>query len=414
MSVGFAGARGLDDRRRRRLAQNADTAERRAPARRSVATTAAGPQFASSPIESLVRPQLWVNLLLATLGLSLCGGTVYLGEWVPQNYPSANASFGPHGLLERALATVCLVFSAQLAAAIHWYRARSRKDFNGRYRIWHFIVPSLLILGFCTATDCHRVLAEWAQNRWQLSGPYAQTLLWMVPTGSVLLAMVRLLQTEMRGTGGAAPSLWMVVLAAIVHAAIALEAPVPVDDGVMDAAGRSAMLLWPLGLLLALLFYTRRVIYVSNEPSALPADAGQEAADEARHWRNWWRPRKESRRAADVEAEVKQATAGTDGDRKRARKRKPAEVPANKAAVEASWAPAAPAVSQESVTETTPEARSSTAARPVDSPVRRSDEAHSADDLDGDDADDAYRGLSKKQRRKLRRQQQRERRNAAL
>ena len=420
MSVGFAGARTLDDRRRRRLAQNAEGAERRAPSRPGSTGTSNEPQFAASPIESLVRPQMWVTLLLATMGLGVCGGSVYLAQWTVLHYPSATASFGPHGLLQRSLATVFLVFGAQLAAAIHWYRARSRKDFNGRYRIWHFIVPSLLAFGFCTATDCHLVLSAWAQDHWQLTGSYARTLLWMIPTGTVLLAMVRLLHTEMRGTVGAAPSLWMAILAATGSAAVVLDAPIPVDAAIVAIAGQCVMLLWPLGLLLALLFYTRRVIYITNEPSALPSSSKDEPQDVARGWLGWWRPREATRRRkAKRDPDQKpQASDASDGQQSRAaaakassketRQSAAASQPAKEPAVSAgdadaaqdpvAGAPEAPVTAEEQE----PQKKRAE--------VRRSDRAH-YDEYEEDEGD-RQRTLSKKERRRLRKQQQRERREA--
>ncbi|MBL8851215.1 MAG: hypothetical protein JNG89_16155 [Planctomycetaceae bacterium] len=406
MSVGFAGARGLDDRRRRRLAQNAESAERRPPARPAAPATAT-PQFAASPIESVVRPQVWANVLLVLLGLSVCGGSIYLGEWVDRHYPTASASLGARGLLVRAIDACLFLFAAQLAAAIHWYRARSRKDFNARYRIWHFVVPGLLAFGFCAATDTHLVLADWAQARWHLAGEHASMLLWMAPAGVVLLAMARLLQTEMRGTSGAAPCLWIATLAGIANAAVLLKAPAPLDDATLSIIGRSAMLLWPLGLLLSLLFYARSVIYVTNEPSALPNPAVGGPEETGRNWLNWWRPRQKSERETVSEAKAAMSEL--------AAKSKPASVPEKTGDEKTSAADdkndrktmavapkAAPKPSvQAPVTPAEPEEMEPA---DVSGTVYRADHSHDEDDED----DHRHRHMSKKDRKKLRRMQQRE------
>lgn len=393
--VGFAGARDLDDRRRRRLAQEAESAERRAPVKPQPPVVSRPARFAASPIESVVRPQTWVNVLLVLLGLTVSGGAIFLGEWISRNHAAADASFGPHGLLIRALTAVYFLFGAQLAAAIQWYRTRSRKDFNGRYKVWHFVVPALLTFGFCVATDAHRVLVDWAQARWQIDGAHAATLLWMVPAGAVLLAMIRLLQTEMRGTAGAAPCLWIATIAAIINAAVLLEAPLPIDDAVLGIAGRSSALLWPLGLLLSLMLYARRVIYITNEPCALPAVAKAADDHDARNWLKWWRPRKDAERnarAADKKTVADKTAAGKPAAAKPPARTEDTVAKAGPAPVEM---PSAPPPETASV-------------------VRRTDPVHIEEEEDDEESNShgsRFHAMSKKDRKKLRKQQQRERRD---
>jgi hypothetical protein len=413
--VGFAGARDLDDRRRRRLAQEAESAERRAPVKPAPPVVSSAPKFAASPIESIVRPQTWVNVLLVLLGLGMTGGAVFLGEWTSRNYPSAADSFGPRGLLLRSLGALYFLLAAQLAASIQWYRTRSRKDFNARYRIWHFVVPSLLAFGFCSATDAHLVFAAWGQARWQIAGAHAPLLLWMIPTGTILLAMVRLLHTEMRGTPAAAPTLWITILAAITNAAILLEAPLPIDPTVMEIAGRSATLLWPLGILLSLLFYARRVIYVTNEPCALPAVAKRSEEETSRSWLNWWRPRTDAERkpqaasgksAAERPATQKPAGKPPAPTEDEVVSEAPAPVPASAARPQAS-ASTPVSIARPSA----PAGEPATRQTGGDDVVRRNDAAHD----DEEDEESGYHGsrhhaMSKKERKKLRKMQQREQR----
>lgn len=429
MSVGFAGARGLADRRRRRLAQAAETPERRPPVRPSINPSAPA-EFAASPIESIVRPQVWVTLLFVVFELGITGGAVYLGEWVVRNSPAALSSFGPDGLLLRLLPATYLLIAAQLAAAIHWYRARSRKDFHGRYRVWHFVVPSLLAIAFCRGTDAHLVFAGWAEARWRLAGEHAETLFWMVPTGTILLAMIRLLQTEMRGTGGAAPSLWIALAAAVTNAALVLKAPIRLDPEVLGIIGRSSAVLWPLGLLLALQLYARRVIYVSNEPSALPASRAGDAQQTARNWLNWWRPRQKSdrerpataKRASDIDAKAAKSKsaaapgapiADADIDDLRTSATKPVQEEFTREAVPARPVPAA--VAAPVMRAPMPaSAATSPATKPMSaSPAPLAESSDDEEDEDHEDmSGDRYRGLSKKERKKLRRLHERERRES--
>lgn len=350
------------------------------------------PRFAASPIESVVRPQAWVNVLLVVLGLALSGGAIFLGEWISRNHAAANASFGPRGLLIRALAAVYFLFGAQLAGAIQWYRTRSRKDFNARYKVWHFVVPALLAFGFCAATDAHRVFAAWAQSHWQISGEHAPILLWMIPAGTLLLAMVRLLQTEMRGTAGAVVCLWIATIAAVVNAAVLLDAPLPIDETILGIAGRSSALLWPLGLLLSLMLYARRVIYITNEPCALPAAAKPANDEDARNWLKWWRPRQDAQR--------------------KARNAEP-KVAVEKAAGEKPVVAKPPARNEDAIAKAGPAPVVSPATAPpvAANVVRRTDPVHTEEDDDESDVRGGrFHAMSKKDRKKLRKLQQRERR----
>lgn len=416
MSVGFAGSRCLDERRRRRLAQCAETQERRAPFRAPGPRSPADPPFVASPVESVVRPQLWVHLLLGLIGAAVCGGTVVLGDWIDLHHPVAAHSFGTQGLLLRAVHAALFVIAAQLAFAILWYRARSRKDFNGRYRVWHFAVPSLLTFAFCTATDAQDVLADLAARRWGLPSAHAP-LIWLVPAGTTLLAMVRLLHTEVRGTRGCAPCLWLSVIAATVNAAFVLDTPFPWDEQTASLIRRSVVLTWPYCLLMALLFYARRVIYVSNEPSAAEPAAPASSDEAARGWRSWWRRRNSERRrkpAAETQrtgAEVAAAgkVAGAGRDDRPARSAPPAEArpaersppgqdhPGTRSATAAP--PAAPQRSAPAVSGLVSAASAAAASR-----------TEEADDEEDADEDARFRGLRRKERKRLRKlQMQRER-----
>jgi hypothetical protein len=247
----------------------------------------------------------------------------------------------------------------------------------------------------------------------------------MVPTGIALLAMIRLLQTEMRGTAGAAPTLWVALLAVVVDAALILQTPVKLDQELLAIVGRSATVIWPLGLLLSLQIYARRVIYVSNEPAALP-NAPEGARTMVQNWLHWWKPRIKSDRTrlsaaaannvrkAPISASAKPASnsgsapAAAAIDERSADAAEPAQSqPASKPTAPTAAAPAAR-------TPTPVTAAAAHAGKPVaEQPAASQD--FSDDEEDDDDAasleGDRYRGLSKKERKKLRKLEQRERRN---
>jgi hypothetical protein len=433
MSITFAGSRCVDERRRRRLAQEAEQetpAERRAPSRakavlRRQVVHIRAPE---SPLEDFLRPQLWLNVLLAVVGLSLCGGIVWLGDWIDQLHPELAASFGLRdGLLARLFRCLTFLAGAQLAYAILWYRARSKKDFAGRYRVWHFVVPAWLVFGLATATDGHWLAAQWVRNEWSLSGSNAVSLCWMVPAGIVLLTLTRLLHAEMRGSRGSAACMWLATIAAAMNAFLLLGAgTLPVDERIAYLMERTAECLWPLAVLMAMVFYARHVIYVTNEPA--PRPQGDSAPGNAEIELNWFERWRERRREA---AELRRATARQQAaERQEAALQRKAEAEAlrmekaaKKAAARADAAPMSrgsghsededespPGKTPAVTVPTSPRPEARTVMAPSKSPatakpapsVLEPDEDEPEDD---DDSSSSLHGLSRKERRRLRKLQ---------
>ena len=414
----------MDERRRRRLAQEAEQetpAERRAPARPSAAPKrpAASPRLPESPIESFIRPQFWLNALLVVFGLSVCGGLIWLGDWIDRLHPHLSAAFGLRdGLLHRFLRALSFLAGAQLAIANLWYRARSRKDFAGRYRVWHFVVPAWLLFGLATATDGHWLAAQWARDHWSLAGEHAVALCWMVPAGVCLLTLTRLLHVEMRGSRGSSVCMWLGTLAAIANAVLLLGAnSLPVDERVAYLVERSAESLWPLAVLMAMVFYARHVIYVTNEPSAPLEAAAVTAKTDQPGWFARWQERRriasEQRRAAaekaaaerKAAAELKAQAAAKQREEKLAKKAAPKPEAAPKAAVRNSE----PDDDAEDNKAIAPPPKSRPAARPepLDEPAahRPSVPESIEDEADDEEEDSSGRGLSRKERRRMRKLQ---------
>jgi hypothetical protein len=433
MSITFAGSRCVDERRRRRLAQEAEQetpAERRAPSRAKAVPRRQVVHIRppESPLEDFLRPQLWLNVLLAVAGLGLCGGMVWLGDWIDRLHPELAASFGlRNGLLVRLSRCLTFLAGAQVAYAILWYRARSRKDFAGRYRVWHFVVPAWLVFGLATATDGHWLAAQWASSAWALSGAHAVSLCWMVPAGIVLLTLTRLLHLEMRGSRGSAACMWLGTIAATMNAVLLLGAGMlPIDERVAYLLERAVECVWPAAVLMAMTFYARHVIYVTNEPAPSPqTDAVPAKAQIELTWFERWRERRreaaDSRRAA---AEKKKA------EREEAARKAKAEADAQLAEKAAKKAVSRTQSAATSPSGETPQDEDETlprkpcqvqeqAASPPRSdvkwetskaPVISKPAPPAASELEEDEADDdeaasSVQGLSRKERRRLRKLQ---------
>jgi hypothetical protein len=132
----------------------------------------------------------------------------------------------------------------------------------------------------------------------------------MVPAGIVLLTLTRLLQMEMRGSRGSAACMWLGTIAATINAVLLLAAGMlPLDERIAYLAERTAECIWPLAVLMAMVFYARHVIYVTNEPAPPPqGDTAARNVDMEPNWFERWRERR--RKAAEVrraEAEKRKA-----------------------------------------------------------------------------------------------------------
>jgi hypothetical protein len=374
---------------------------------------------------------LWLNVLIAVAGLGLCGGLVWLGDWIDQLHPELASSFGlRNGLLARLFRCATFLAGAQLSYAILWYRARSKKDFAGRYRVWHFVVPAWLIFGLATATDGHWLAAQWARDKWALSGPNAVSLSWMVPAGIVLLTLTRLLHMEMRGSRGSAACMWLGTIAATLNAVLLLGARMlPIDERIAYLMERTSECVWPLAVLMAMVFYARHVIYVTNEPA--PAPQGDTAPVNAEIELNWFERWRERRREAAAVRRAEAEKRKTERE-EAARKAKAeaeaqrAEKAAKKAAARAQAATASrtgeetddkvempprkvPQVQVHAANPPRPENRAvseppktHTSAKPAPPAVQQ--DADADEDEAGDD-DDSMQGLSRKERRRLRKLQ---------
>jgi len=176
------------------------------------------------------------------------------------------------------------------------------------------------------------------------------------------------------------------------------------------------------------------VIYITNEPCALPAATTRSDDDAARNWLKWWRPRVQADRKAkssetpaastDRRASAKPAVAPQrteaknppqDADEEQHQPFKPAAASATRTPPTlAAPMPAAPAMSARASVNTpisVPRAAAADAAAPAtDNVVRRADSAHDDDDEEPD-RDGGHHAMSKKDRKKLRKIQQREQRS---
>ncbi len=452
MTIGFAGSRCVDERRRRRLAQEVEQetpAERRSPTRAHALAPAKEPPepfVPASPIESIVRRQLWVSILFTLLGLAAWAGILALGDWIDRTHGALSAAFGLRdGLLLRSLRAGSLLIAAQLSYVILWHRVRSRKDFSGRYKVWMWVVPTWLVFAFAAATDAHWLAGRAAQARWPMDVRDMDALVWLAPAAAVLLALTRLLRLEMRKCRVSVWCLRLSMLSAAVAAATLLGGHLLTDARTVYLIGSVSSTFWPVGLVISFWYYTRHVIHVTNEPAELPQSATtrERVGGRLSGLRRWWSERSATRAERDRERAAKRADAAASKEAARARaaemkaeaEARPAAMvpPAAKPVAPANVEPprAAPSAVVQPGPASVPAARPAPPpparpaamlrppARPPGAPAAAAPPAakpdlDTDDDADEDASEDAWsdemQGLSKKERKRLRKlQRQRQR-----
>jgi hypothetical protein len=283
MANGFAGSGRLDERRRRRLAQDGEQScdeslvdgvpRRRGrldagavrPARRQVLL----------PIPALIPAQTWKLVLLAMLALLPAAVGIALteriGEWTEAVGPGLEqlAAGAPMPLLDW-YECLLLLGMGQLAALIGWVRSRSHHDYSGRYWIWPRLALVCVLFATARATGLHVVLGETVAHHLPARFWQHETLAWLVPAALVAGTMLFRLRHEMRLGQGSWPGLvlgcvayWIAALACL----DVLDAVLPhATERVVDVARFAGHGLCLLGLLL----HARHVVHRTAEPAPLP------------------------------------------------------------------------------------------------------------------------------------------------
>lgn len=420
MSGRFAGSKSVDDRRRRRIA-----AEENHPPTSSADAAKAGEKplpirrpTGRFPLRRLVSRSPWKLSGVAVAALTLCGASLAAG-YVPA---VSSGKYGPglaaicdadSGRLPTVLGSLLLLVSGQLAWLIRWARARSLRDFRGRYRVWWWASMTLGIGGVSMLIDAQVAFAAtavWLTGRTPLG---SDVIFRLLPAVVAIIVLLPSLQRDMRGCRTSRSLVWLATLLwlaggtvqlapdAVASGLRALELPIPL--------AASATGLWLAGavtMFVSLLFHARHVVYESVEPPELPVRKNKSAKAKAV--------------AADgSEAKPKRASRRTSRTKAESTTTKPAEsskdpaAPAVAASVKA--APKPPAESKSPTSRVEPAAKvavAGAASKPTAPPVNDdwSDEDGGASHADGrqyrlDGPEDELKGMSKRERRKQRKAQ---------
>ncbi|MGC1273407.1 MAG: hypothetical protein WBC44_06835 [Planctomycetaceae bacterium] len=416
MSGRFAGSKSVDDRRRRRIA-----AEENLPTSSADAAKAAEKPLPIQrptgrfPLRRIVSRSPWklAGVALAVFAVCVTGlaagysPAVSAGKYGPGIASLCDAETGR---LATVFAGLLLLVSGQFAWLIRWARARSLRDFRGRYRVWWWASLALVAGGVSLLTDAHVAFAStavWLTGQTLFGSDIAFRLLPAVFAAVVLLPS---LQQDMRDCRTSrslilfATLLWLAGGAAqlapdaVIDGLRALEIPIPFTALTTGLCLAGAVLTFA-----SLLFHARHVVYESVEPPELPIRKKKPAKSKAgASGDGEVKPKRTSRRSSRAKAES--TTAATSPERPKEQQ------PASAVAAPVRPTPKPAIESKPSAIRNEPVPKiASASSKPAPPSIDDdwSDDEDGATDADGrqyrlDGPEDALKGMSKRERRKQR------------
>ncbi len=278
MAVNFAGARSIDDRRRRRIATET---EQSTPAIRAENERAGylkirrfqpdAQEPARSPIVSLLPSSCWriwlncVGIPSLVLGLLLCSLSV--SERI--DAPLRGILDYEQGQAWRFLRGLTLLGCAGLCWLISWFRSASVRDFEGCFKSWYWSGWILLIMGLLAGTDGYVVLGTVLQHYARARIANFTTLAWLIPMLALLIEPLRCFTREMWHCRRSWLGLWASCLAGVVYAWARLEGPHTqgrIAPELLQQTAAIASVMTPSFLFSALLSQVHYVMYVSSDP----------------------------------------------------------------------------------------------------------------------------------------------------
>jgi hypothetical protein len=291
MSARFAGSQRVGERRRRRLAVEADEGSlgsaldspnsiRRDEVRQLDDPHMDPPASLRATVfpscASRLVPFEWWKYLLAAMGLSaIAAGLLVAGsrgaELSPVLGPGFERLFGfPSAPATRWLSGALLFVSAELALFIWWARSQSQNDYEGRYWMWIRVASAWLVFSVCLGCGMHEVLRDTVLHFRPDFSEQMLLLSWLAPAtapGALIFAAL------IREMGACRWSRGLFLLAAGAYACSAglcfefdsLLAP----DG-RRLAIQGALMAGHIGLLFSMWCHARHVIYCTADPAIRP------------------------------------------------------------------------------------------------------------------------------------------------
>ncbi|HLJ11407.1 MAG TPA: hypothetical protein VKU82_09465 [Planctomycetaceae bacterium] len=288
METRFAGSQRLGDRRRRRLAADADDvpldsqrialpappgASRLIDAARTDARVRVASFERALPLANLIPHEWWKYALGGAACLSIGGaivvagwyeraGTLVLGPGVSRlfAFPAAPAATWFSSLL--------LLASSQLAILIWWGRSHSNKDFEGRYWVWVRVACAWLGFGACIATSAHLAVCDTLAHFWPGIGARHTQVGWLAPAAAVGIWIMGALSREMKGCRSSRAFLFAAAGCYAFCGGLCLELHSVVSSSAHLFFINTVVLVGHVSLFLSMWLHARHVLYRTPDPAA--------------------------------------------------------------------------------------------------------------------------------------------------
>ena len=300
MAMRFAGARWLDERRRRRLAVDQGVDEMSDETRVEDAgdlSEAQPSKPATLSLRSVVPRSGWAVLAWSLLLLSACDAVI-AAAWFQQSVPEGiripySVVLGVDSATAATwMASALLVVAAQMALVIGWVRGHCLTDFDGRYRAWTRVAISWLVIAGVVGTGAHRSISQLVLMQFGFETVWQrETLAWLLPLGALVASVAWVMDGELKTSRTARFLMWTSAGAAIGGLALVVE-PNLVDGELVErtphlvAFLKLALMVSSPGLLVVSMgVFLRHVVHVSSEPAPR---------------RKWRRKKKKRAKAVDV------------------------------------------------------------------------------------------------------------------
>ena len=271
VAEGFAGARSLDERRRRRLAGEAQSVQQ-APFP-DVSVTDIEPLSshevgdASFPIRRLISPRLWKLVAFIAGSVLVTAGLVWFG----MSRPIRESVFGdrfsnifqlPNGSIFTWFSSLLLIGAAQLSFVIGWVRSRNQHDFGGNYRIWRWAAVLFFAGSVFVSTGFHLAVADIVTHFVNARYPYRDVLNWLLPVSLLSLPIVMKVIHDMSNCRFSTALFSTTMVAAFTVAMTPIVERWDTDPSTLAIAQMSVCCL----LFCSLLIHAWYVVHVSSEP----------------------------------------------------------------------------------------------------------------------------------------------------
>lgn len=198
--TGFAGSQHSDERRRRRLAVEQDGAQSESfKTTREASKGLDAISLVELAIQALIPRSIWPHIGVALVLAMLAFGSHAALDALPQNHIVDISQLRQVvDESQHVMSGLCLFVTMQICVVIRQVRGRSRNDFDGRYRLWNWVVVASGL--FCAAVflNLHHVAGGIVAALLNRPDLVTSSITWQVPVLTIGGLLLLELGREMR------------------------------------------------------------------------------------------------------------------------------------------------------------------------------------------------------------------------